>query len=503
VSLICGFRTERGKAYPDTDRLSRVAKGSVPSGRNREGLSTVAGCAGGPARTSGEVPVMGMERRGRVIRGWFVRSTGMRSGRSRVDELKAQGKSFEISKWEVWDAWEKVKANKGAPGVDGCSIEDFEKDLKGNLYKIWNRMSSGSYFPPPVKSVEIPKQHGDGMRTLGVPTVADRVAQTVVAAHLEKRVEPVFHPDSYGYRPVKAALDAVTTCRERCWKKNWVIDLDVHKFFDSVRHDLIVKAVKAHTDAPWVLLYVKRWLIAPIQQPDGTLQERDRGTPQGSAVSPVLANLFMHYAFDSWLAREYPAVQFERYADDAIVHCVTQHQAHEVLAAITDRMGKVGLRLHPTKTRIVYCKDGRRRGSHEHTSFTFLGFAFRARAARSRTGKNFTSFLPAISKDALKKISAAVRSWRLHRRTALAFTDLARQINPIVRGWMQYYGAFYRSALYPLLQRINAYLVRWIRKKYKRLSGFKKAKTCWDGITSRYPLMFAHWRWIRAFWRTG
>ena len=420
-----------------------------------------------------------------------------------MDTLKSPDKPFEISKRQVWIAWEKVRANKGAPGVDGVTIEEFEKDLKGNLYKIWNRMSSGSYFPPAVKAVEIPKQHGGGTRILGVPTVADRVAQTVVAMHLEARVEPVFHPDSYGYRPGRSALDAVRMCRERCWRRAWVIDLDVQKFFDSVRHDLIVKAVEAHTDAPWVLLYVRRWLSAPMRQPRGVLVARERGTPQSSAVSPVLANLFMHYAFDTWLAREYPGVWFERYADDAVVHCVTERQAREVLAAIADRMVEVGLRLHPDKTRLVYCKDGQRRGEFEHTSFTFLGFTFRARKARGRDGSGYSSFLPAISKEALAKISAEVRSWRLHTRTTLTFAELARRINPIVRGWMQYDGTFFRGALRPLLQSINAYLMRWIRKKYRRLRGFKKAKKCWDDITRRYPGMYAHWRWDRTFWRTG
>ena len=308
-----------------------------------------------------------------------------------MNELKASGKSFDISKREVWEAWERVKANKGAPGVDGCSVDDFENDLKNNLYKIWNRMSSGSYFPPPVRAVEIPKSHGGGTRILGVPAVADRIAQTVVARRLEARAEPAFHPDSYGYRPGRSALDAVDTCRRRCWKTDWVIDLDIQKFFDSVRWDLVVKAVEANTDLPWVVLYVKRWLQAPLQLPDGTLQKRDRGTPQGSAVSPVLANLFLHYAFDRWMARKFPAVTFERYVDDAVVHCVSETQARQVAAAIAERMEQVGLRLHPDKTRIVYCKDGKRRGSYEHTSFTFLGFTFQQRRVRDRNGKQFSS----------------------------------------------------------------------------------------------------------------
>src|SRR5882757_3423868 len=441
------------------------------------GIEYRCGCAGGLTRSSGEVPAgaVGMERRGQVIRGVFVRSTGRWSGRSRVSGLMSSGKSFDISKVEVWEAWKKVKANRGAPGVDGCSVEDFEKDLKNQLYRVWNRMSSGSYFPPPVRAVEIPKPHGGGTRILGVPTVADRVAQTVVARRLEVKVEPIFHQDSYGYRPGRSALDAVEVCRRRCWKSNWVIDVDIQKFFDSVPRDLVVKAVEANTDLPWVVLYVTRWLHAPIQNPDGTTLERDRGTPQGSSVSPVLANLFLHYAFDAWLAREFPDVTFERYVDDAVVHCVSEARARMVLAAIGTRMEQVGLRLHPDKTRIVYCQDGKRRASYEHTEFTFLGFTFRQRGMRDKSGKQFSSFNPAISRDALKRIGAAVRSWRLHRRTGLAFAEVAGRINPIVRGWMRYYGAFYRSVLNPLLSRINAYLMRWIRNKYKRLRPTKKA----------------------------
>jgi RNA-directed DNA polymerase len=416
-----------------------------------------------------------------------------------------QDKPFNIPKRLVWEAYERVKANKGAAGVDRQSIEDFETDLRNNLYKIWNRMSSGTYFPPPVMAVEIPKPNGGGTRILGVPTVADRVAQTVAAMTLEPRTESIFHGDSYGYRPRRSALDAVAKCRARCWRKDWVIDLDVAKFFDSVPWDLMVKAVEANitTDQRWVLLYVKRWLAAPIQQPDGTLAERDRGTPQGSAISPVLANLFMHYAFDTWLEREFPTVEFERYADDAVVHCVTERQAQNVLAALAERMEHVGLRLHPDKTKIVYCKDANRRGCHEHTAFTFLGFTFRARPARARNGTLFSSFQPAISKEALKKISGEVRQWRLHRWIGLTIAEIARRINPIVRGWMQYYGAFYRSALDPVLQRINAYLMRWIRDKFKRLRPMKKATAAWQRITSQYPRLFAHWAWSPQSWWTG
>jgi RNA-directed DNA polymerase len=417
-----------------------------------------------------------------------------------VDGQKSSGKPFAISKSEVWDAYGVVKANKGAAGVDGVSIGEFEKDLRDNLYKIWNRMSSGTYFPPAVKAVEIPKANG-GVRVLGIPTVADRIAQTVVARRLEGKVEPIFHPDSYGYRPGRSAHDAVRACRQRCWKFDWAIDLDIEKFFDTVDHDLMIKAVEANTDQPWVVLYVKRWLQAPLALPDGSVQQRDRGTPQGSAVSPVLANLFLHYGFDTWMAREYPAVVFERYVDDAVVHCVSEDQAHQVRRAIADRLEQVGLRLHPTKTRIVYCRDGNRRGDHENTEFTFLGFTFRARKARNtRTGVNFTGFLPAVSKQALKRIGEQLRDWRLHRRTGSTSRQLADLINPVVRGWMQYYGEFYPTALRPFLRRINTYLLRWLRNKYERLRSVRKARQAWKRFTEQYPRYFYHWRIEPAHW---
>jgi len=417
-----------------------------------------------------------------------------------VGKSSPESKSFQIPKRLVWEAYQRVKANKGAAGVDGQSVEEFEDDLKNNLYKIWNRMSSGTYFPPPVRAVEIPKPHGGGTRMLGIPTVADRIAQTVVALQLEPRTESIFHDDSYGYRPGRSPLMAVKKCRERCWKKDWVLDLDVQKFFDSVDHDLMVKAVEANTDQKWVVLYVRRWLKAPIQLPDGTVAQRDRGTPQGSAVSPVLANLFMHYAFDSWLEREFPTVEFERFADDAVVHCVTERQARQVWVALSERMESVGLRLHPDKTKIVYCRDKNRRQEFECTSFTFLGYAFRPREAKSgKTGRYFASFQPAISPVALKDKSRQVRRWRMHRHTTDDLADLAEWINPIVRGWMNYYGAFYRSELYGLLQRINTYLMRWARKKFKRLRVYKRCKAWWERLVQQQPDLFAHWAWMRAF----
>jgi group II intron reverse transcriptase/maturase len=406
-----------------------------------------------------------------------------------------EAKPYVIPKQLVWEAYRRVKANRGAAGVDGESLAAFEKDLKGNLYKVWNRMSSGSYVPPPVRLVEIKKDNG-GKRPLGIPTVADRVAQTVVKMVLEPAVEPRFHPDSYGYRPGKSALDAVGVTRKRCWDADWVIDLDIKAFFDSLDHELVERAVAHHTDNPWVRLYIARWLRAPVQRPDGTLELRTRGTPQGGVVSPLLANLFLHYAFDLWMRRSYPSVPFERYADDAIVHCRSRRQAEAVRDAIRDRFRQCGLELHPTKTRIVYCKDDDRRGEHEHVAFDFLGYTFQPRRAKNHRGKFFVSFLPAISTTAAKAIRKTIRDWRLaYSWSNQRLEDLARLVNPVVRGWMNYYGRFYRSRCVQVLRHLNEALAAWVRRKYARLRRRERASVHWLGrIARRDPNLFVLWQ---------
>jgi len=409
----------------------------------------------------------------------------------------SETKPFSISKQVVWDAYKRVKANKGAAGIDEESIADFEINLKGNLYKIWNRMSSGSYFPPPVRVVEIAKKDG-GQRKLGVPTVSDRIAQMVAKLYLEPQVDKYFHPDSYGYRPGKSAIEAIETARQRCWRFDWALDLDIKAFFDEIDHKLLMRAVRTHTDCGWLLLYIGRWLKAPAQLENGTLVSRDKGSPQGSVISPLLANLFLHYAFDEWMRRNHSSIPFERYADDILVHCKSEGQARWIKSAIEKRLQQCRLQLHPQKTKIVYCKDSSRRGNYSNEKFDFLGYTFRPRLSKSRKGEFFVNFSPAVGDEAAKSMRRAIRGWRIHRMSDKSIEDISRIFNPVLRGWLNYYGRFYKSALYPIFDQLNCALKRWAMRKYKKLRGRQRRARYWLGrIARREPNLFVHWRSVR------
>ena len=414
-----------------------------------------------------------------------------------------KAKPFDIPKREVWEAFKKVKANQGAAGVDGQSIADFEADLSNNLYKLWNRLSSGSYFPPPVRRVDIPKANG-GTRPLGIPTVADRVAQEVARRYLEPVLEPVFHIDSYGYRPGKSAIEAVRTARQRCWRYDWVLDIDVKGYFDSIDWELLLKAVRRHTDCAWVLLYIERWLKAPVQMEDGSIVPRTAGTPQGGVISPLLANLFLHYAFDMWMTRNFPRIPFERYADDVICHCKSAEEARALWSVLADRFTTCKLVLHPEKTKIVYCKDANRRGDFPNQSFDFLGFTFRARKTLWQGGLSAHGFMPAVSSKALKTISRTIRRWTLHHHSDKSLENLAATYNPYITGWINYFGHFYRTQLRPALLRIDAYLIRWARRKFKRLRGRSKGARQWLARVRRAnPTLFSYWRFFNVGSRTS
>ena len=402
-------------------------------------------------------------------------------------------KPFCISKMAVWRAWQLVKANQGAPGADEVSIAAFEANLKGNLYKIWNRMSSGSYFPPPVRLVKIAKP-GGGERILGIPVVADRVAQTVAKLYLEPEVEPVFHEDSYGYRPGKSALDAVGQARQRCWRNDWVLDLDIKGFFDNIDHSLMMHAVRKHTDCPWILLYVERWLKASAVDADGNEVRRDRGTPQGGVASPLLANIFLHHVFDKWMAENFPYIPFERYADDIVVHCRSKAQAKFIRRKIEERLRRCKLEAHPEKTKIVYCKDDDRRGSHEHERFDFLGYTFRPRPSKNRQGKFFVNFSPAMSDKAAKAARATIRSWRIQCRSDKSLEDISRMFRATLSGWLSYYGRYYKSGMYPTFRALNRRLVRWAQRKYKRYRHQRRATHWLRRIARREPQLFPHWQ---------
>ena len=412
--------------------------------------------------------------------------------------LGARAKPFGISKRDVWVAYKRVKANRGAAGVDGQSIAGFEEKLEANLYKLWNRLASGSYFPPPVRRVEIPK--GDGRtRPLGIPTVADRIAQMVVKNFLEPILEPHFHADSYGYRPGKSAKDALGVCRQRCWRYDWALDLDIKSFFETIDHGLLMRAVRRHTTCTWALLYIERWLSAPTQLANGSLVERTEGTPQGGVISPLLANLYLHYAFDLWMTREFPDIPFERYADDVICHCRSESDASQLKIAIERRFAACNLTLHPEKTKIVYCKDDNRREEHPKVQFDFLGYTFRPRQAKAITGTLFVGFNPGISVKSATAIRQTMRGWKLQRRSDLQLEDLARQVNPALRGWINYYGAYYRSALIKVINHFDNILSRWAMRKYKNFKHRRRNAKRWvSGIARRQPDLFSHWATLRS-----
>jgi RNA-directed DNA polymerase len=436
---------------------------------------------------SEEVAVMATEQRPRVIRHSMLVN-------QKWEEPMTKAKPFAIPKRAVWNAYKKVRANKGAAGIDEVSIEAFDRKLKDNLYKLWNRLSSGSYFPPPVKAVPIPKK-GGGQRILGVPTVTDRIAQTVVKDYLEPILEPCFLGDSYGYRPGKSAHDALAVTRKRCWRYDWVLEFDIRGLFDNIDHDLLLRALRKHTDCRWVILYIERWLKAPFETAEGKVQAREKGTPQGGVVSPLLANLFLHYVFDEWMRRNYPQSLWARYADDALVHCRTKEQAEKLRQVLMDRFKACKLELHPEKTRIVYCKDDDRRREYPETSFDFLGYTFRPRRARNCRGEYFVSFLPAISPHAEKAIRQQIHNWRMHLKPGKSIEDLSRMYNPIIRGWIQYYGRFYKSRLYRVLRHFNSALVHWARQKYKKLACHRRRAEHWLGrLARREPRLFAHWQ---------
>lgn len=401
---------------------------------------------------------------------------------------------FEIPQEWVTSAWLHVRANRGSAGIDEVSIKEYERDLSNNLYKLWARLSSGSYMPPPVLLVEIPKK-GGGKRPLGIPTVSDRVAQMVVRQVLEPGIDKVFYEESYGYRPGKSAIDAVAKCRERCWKYDWVLDLDIKGFFDNIPHDLLMKAVEKHTTCKWHLLYIQRWLEAPVQRRNGEQTERLKGTPQGAVISPLLANLFLHYCMDSWLKRYYPQCPFERYADDAVIHCKTEAEAQQLKEALGRRLEECGLQMHPEKTKIVYCKDDNRHSDYPDIKFDFLGYGFQPRGAKTKKGELFVSFSPAISDKARKSIREKIRGCKTLHVSTTELPDIAKELNPKLLGWSMYYGKFYKSKLDSTLELFTCRLASWARRKYKNLRrSFKMAIEWVKEVRKSRPKLFVVWR---------
>ncbi|MEK7889158.1 group II intron reverse transcriptase/maturase [Burkholderia contaminans] len=385
-------------------------------------------------------------------------------------------KPYSIAKRVVWEAYQVVRANRGVAGVDDETMAMFEQSLSGNLYELWNCMSSGTYFPPPMRQVWIPEAKG-GTRQAGIPTVADRMAQSVVKLMIEPTLDPIFHDDSYGYQPGKSAKQAVAVTRTRCWKYNWFVEFDIRAAFDQIDHALLMKAVRRHIKESWILLYFERWLTAPFETAEWASLSRTRRTRQGGVLSPILMNLFMHCAFDSWMQRTWPQYPFARYADDAVVHCRSLAETESVMRAIASRLEECGLTMHPEKSKIVYCKDSNCTGAYPNVQFAFLGFTFRPRVALSKHQRRFTSFLPAVSGDALKRMRQTVRSWRIHRQTSTTLVERAQQCNMMMQGGLL------RSVLWIAVHGFFGYvdqrLEQWALRKYKRLRQLKQRSQEW------------------------
>lgn len=397
-----------------------------------------------------------------------------------------------VTRTMVKAAFKSVKANRGSAGIDNESIKDFELNLEENLHLIWNRMASGSYFPPAVKEVEIPKEDGK-MRKLGIPTVGDRVAQTVVKVFIEPRFEAIFSPSSYGYRPKRNCHQALAQVRQNCWETDWVIDLDIKGFFDNINHELLMLAVDKHVSEKWVKMYIQRWLEMPTVTKTGEMVYRQGiGTPQGGVISPLLANIFLHYVFDKWMGINYPNIKFARYADDVIVHCPTKENAEQVLKAIKGRMLECKLELHPEKTKIVYCKDTHRKNDEDNIQFNFLGFSFQPRQSVSFRGI-FISFDCAISKAKQTKIKAAIRSTRLQKASGATIREIAQVLKPMIQGWLNYFGKFRKSEMRGVFYCLNERLAHWVHNKYRSLNWLQS----FDWLRRQIkltPTLFPHWK---------
>ena len=397
----------------------------------------------------------------------------------------------------VWEAYKKVRANKGSSGVDAVSMEQFDAKRSSHLYKLWNRMTSCSYFPPALKEVEIPKKDGS-VRKLGLPTISDRVGQMVIKMYIEPRLEKIFSSNSYGYRPHKSAHQALTSVRENCWKIDWVIDLDIKGFFDNIDHSKLMLAVEKHVPEKWVHFYIQRWLEMPVLTKSGELIEKQgKGTPQGGVISPLLSNLFLHYALDKWLEKTDGTVKFTRYADDVIVHCKSKVHAEQTLNAIRKRMNSVGLELHPEKTKIVYCRDYRRKGKHPIVKSDFLGYSFQPRTTKSKKRKGqFLGFDCAISISSRKRIADKLEELKVERLSFKSIVGVAQYLNPMIRGWVNYYGRFRGYELTRVFRLLQNRLVCWARKRYKRYkTNLRKAFKWLKRVREQYPYLFHHWRY--------